>query len=96
MARAEAEKGLRENPDSAERCHLDYFRLHAEEGEDAIFVKVAEPSNSNQAKNAFHGAKHAANLALVYSLVGEPISTSLIERLLSTPGPVECSDYPRL
>ena len=50
-----------------------------------------EPEN----QNAFHGAINAANLALVYSLVGEPDQAiTLIERLLSTPGPIQCSDFP--
>ena len=48
-----------------------------------------------ESQNAFHGALHAATLALVYSLVGEPDQAiPLIERLLSTPGPVQCSDFP--
>jgi hypothetical protein len=46
-------------------------------------------------QNAFHGTAHAATLALVYALVGEPDQAiPLIERLLSTPGPVECADFP--
>jgi hypothetical protein len=48
-----------------------------------------------ESQNAFHGATNAAYLALVYALAGEPEQAiTLIERLLSTPGPVECSDYP--
>ena len=42
-----------------------------------------------ESKNAFHGAGWAANLALVYALTGEQDQAiTLIERLLSTPGPV--------
>ena len=42
-----------------------------------------------ESKNAFHGAGRAASLALVYALVGEQEQAiTLIERLLSTPGPV--------
>ena len=42
-----------------------------------------------ESKNAFHGAGCAANLALVYALIGEQDQAiTLIERLLSTPGPV--------
>jgi serine/threonine-protein kinase len=43
-----------------------------------------------ESQNAFHGAIHAANLALVYTLLGEPDQAiTLIERLLSIPGPVQ-------
>jgi hypothetical protein len=42
-----------------------------------------EPEN----ENAFHGPLYAANLALVYALIGEPDQAiTLVERLLSTPG----------
>ena len=42
-----------------------------------------------ESRDAFHGALHAAKLALVYALVGEQDSAiALTERLLSTPGAV--------
>jgi hypothetical protein len=42
-----------------------------------------------ESKNAFHGAGRAASLALVYALTGEQDQAiTLIERLLSIPGPV--------
>ena len=45
--------------------------------------------------NTFHGAARAANLALVYALVGEPDQAiTLIERLLSTAGAATYPDYP--
>ena len=63
--------------------------------EDAIREGRRAVELEPESQNAFHGAAHAANLALVYSLVGEPDQAiTLIERLLSTPGPVECSDFP--
>ena len=63
--------------------------------EDAIRESRRAVELEPESQNAFHGAKHSANLALVYSLVGEPDQAiTLIERLLSTPGPVECSDFP--
>jgi TolB-like protein/DNA-binding winged helix-turn-helix (wHTH) protein/Flp pilus assembly protein TadD len=92
----ETEKLARANANEASH-HADLGRLYAYMGrtEDAIRegrqALEIEPEN----QNAFHGAAHAANLALVYALVGESDQAiTLIERLLSTPGPVECSDYP--
>jgi tetratricopeptide (TPR) repeat protein len=50
-----------------------------------------EPEN----QDAFHGAIAAGNLALVYALLGEPDQAiTLIERLLSTPGPVHWLGFP--
>jgi hypothetical protein len=49
-----------------------------------------------ESQDAFHGAMGAANLAMVYALVGEPDQAiTLIERLLSTPGPVQWPDCPQ-
>src|SRR5205809_6682958 len=46
-------------------------------------------------QDAFHGAQDAANLALVFALVGEPDQAiTLIERLLSTPGAASYPDWP--
>jgi hypothetical protein len=48
-----------------------------------------------ESHDAFHGAVWAGNLALVYALVGEQDQAiTLIERLLSTPGPVQWPDFP--
>jgi TolB-like protein/DNA-binding winged helix-turn-helix (wHTH) protein/Flp pilus assembly protein TadD len=96
VGRADAEKGLRENPESAERhAQLGLISAYMQMKEDAIRESRQAVELDPESQNAFHGAKHAANLALVYSLVGEPDQAiALIERLLSTPGPVECSDYP--
>ena len=60
------------------------------------FEKVVEPSNSSQkARTHFMVPATAANLALVYALVGEPDQAiTLIERLLSTPGAVMYPDFP--
>ena len=57
--------------------------------EDAIREGRRAVELEPESKNAFHGAGWAANLALVYALVGEQDQAiTLIERLLSTPGPV--------
>jgi tetratricopeptide (TPR) repeat protein len=94
--RADAEKRVRDNPDAAERHgHLGLLSAYMQRKEDAIRESSRAVELEPESQNAFHGAKHAANLALVYSLVGEPDQAiTLIERLLSTPGPVECSDFP--
>jgi TolB-like protein/DNA-binding winged helix-turn-helix (wHTH) protein/Tfp pilus assembly protein PilF len=95
-AMADMEKRVRDNPDSAER-HGDLGRLYAymQRKEDAIRESRRAVELEPENQNAFHGAAHAANLALVYALVGESDQAiTLIERLLSTPGPVEISDYP--
>jgi tetratricopeptide (TPR) repeat protein len=96
VPRADAEKWVRDNPDAAERhAHLGLISAYMQRKEDAIRESRRAVELEPESQNAFHGPKHAASLALVYSLVGEPEQAiTLIERLLSTPGPVECSDYP--
>jgi TolB-like protein/DNA-binding winged helix-turn-helix (wHTH) protein/Tfp pilus assembly protein PilF len=92
----ETEKRVRDNPDDAAH-HAELGRLYAymQRKEDAIRESRRAVELEPENQNAFHGAAHAANLALVYALVGEPDQAiALIERLLSTPGPVEVSDYP--
>ena len=90
------EKRVRDNPDVAAR-HAELGRLYAymQRKDDAIREARRAVELEPESQNAFHGAAHAANLALVYALVGEADQAiTLIERLLSTPGPVECSDFP--
>ena len=80
---------MRKDPDDPDR-HATLGLLYAymnrkadatREGRRAVEL---EP----ESKNAFHGAGWAANLALVYALTGEQDpAITLIERLLSTPGP---------
>jgi len=54
--------------------------------EDAIRESRRAVELEPESQNAFHGASHAANLALVYALVGEQnAAILLIERLLSIP-----------
>jgi TolB-like protein/DNA-binding winged helix-turn-helix (wHTH) protein/Tfp pilus assembly protein PilF len=92
----DAEKRVRDNRDAAERH--DYLGLvygYMQKKEDAIREARRAVELEPESQNAFHGAAHAATLALVYALVGEPDQAiTLIERLLSTAGPVECLDYP--
>jgi TolB-like protein/DNA-binding winged helix-turn-helix (wHTH) protein/Tfp pilus assembly protein PilF len=92
----DTEKRVRDNPDLAAR-HAELGRLYAymQRKEDAIRESRRAVELEPESQNAFHGATHAANLALVYALTGQSDQAiTLIERLLSTPGPVECSDYP--
>jgi tetratricopeptide (TPR) repeat protein len=92
----ETEKRVRANPDVAARhAGLGLLYAYMKRKEDAIRESRRAVELEPESQNAFHGAKEAANLALVYSLVGEPDQAiTLIERLLSTPGPIECSDFP--
>jgi TolB-like protein/DNA-binding winged helix-turn-helix (wHTH) protein/Flp pilus assembly protein TadD len=95
-ARPDAEKRLRDNPDEAIRLsQLGLLDAYAGRKDDAIRESRRAVELEPESQNAFHGAAHAANLALVYALVGESEEAiTLIERLLTTPGPVECSDFP--
>jgi TolB-like protein/DNA-binding winged helix-turn-helix (wHTH) protein/Tfp pilus assembly protein PilF len=91
-----AEKRVRDDPDAASRHdNLGLLYAYMQRKEDAIREARRAVELEPESQNAFHGAAHAATLALVYALVGEPDQAiPLVERLLSTPGPVECSDYP--
>ena len=95
-ATPDAEKRVRDNPDVAERhAVLGLLYAYMQKKDDAIREARRAVELEPETQNAFHGANYAANLALVYALVGEPDqAVTLIERLLSTPGPVECSDFP--
>ena len=93
--RPDSEKRVRDDPDAADR-HAVLGLLHAymQRKDDAIRESRRAVELEPESQNAFHGATHAACLALVYALVGEPDQAiTLIERLLSTPGPVDCSDF---
>ena len=87
---------MRDNPDAAVRhASLGLLYAYMQRKEDAIRESRRAVELEPESQNAFHGATCAANLALVYSLVGEPDEAiTLIERLLSTPGPVQYSDFP--
>jgi TolB-like protein/DNA-binding winged helix-turn-helix (wHTH) protein/Tfp pilus assembly protein PilF len=92
----DTEKRVRDNPDVAAR-HAELGRLYAymQRKEEAIRESRRAVELEPESQNAFHGATHAANLALVYALTGEQDQAiTLLERLLATPGPVECSDFP--
>lgn len=84
------EKWLRDAPNDPERHSLIgllYAYMHR--NEDAIREARRGVELEPESEDAFHGAMEAANLAIVYALIGEQDpAITLIERLLSTPGPL--------
>ena len=49
-----------------------------------------------ESQDAFHGTYHEANRALVYAQTGErEQAIAILQRLLSTPGPIEWLGGPR-
>ncbi|HYJ05522.1 MAG TPA: tetratricopeptide repeat protein [Chthoniobacterales bacterium] len=93
---ADCEKRVRDNPGAAElHAYLALLYAYMQRKDDAIREARRAVELEPESQNAFHGAVVSANLALVYALVGEPDQAiTLIERLLATAGPVQCSDYP--
>jgi TolB-like protein/DNA-binding winged helix-turn-helix (wHTH) protein/Flp pilus assembly protein TadD len=91
-----AEKRVRDNPDeAAHHAELGLLYAYMQRKDDAIREGRRSVELEPETQNAFHGAAHMANLALIYALLGErDQAIPLIERLLSTPGPVESSDFP--
>jgi TolB-like protein/DNA-binding winged helix-turn-helix (wHTH) protein/Flp pilus assembly protein TadD len=91
------ESRMRDDPDVAERhAELGLLYAYMQRKEDAIREGRRAVELWPESQDAFHGALCAANLALVYALVGEPDQAiTLIERLLSTPGPVQWLDFPQ-
>jgi serine/threonine protein kinase/Tfp pilus assembly protein PilF len=95
-ARPDIEKGVRDDPGDAERHRrLGLLYAYMQRRDDAIRESIRAVEIEPESQNAFHGALYAANLALVYALIGEPDhAITLIERLLSTPGAVMWPDFP--
>src|SRR5437867_3491983 len=93
-ARPDIEKRVRDNPEVAGRhARLGLLYAYMQRKGDAIRESRRAVELEPESQDAFHGANDAANLALVYALVGEPYQAiTLIERLLSTPGPVTGPD----
>ncbi len=90
------EKWLHEDSNDPNRhVQLGLIYAYTNRKEDAIREgrRAVELEPENQ--NAYHGASMTADLALIYALVGEPDQAiTLIERLLSTPGPANWPDSP--
>ena len=88
---------MRDYPDDADRhAQLGLLYAYMHRKEDAIRESRRASDSEPENQDAFHGVRASANLALVYALLGEPDqAVTLIERLLSTPGPVDWLDYPQ-
>jgi tetratricopeptide (TPR) repeat protein len=95
-ASPDIEKWARDAPNDPNRvAELGLLYAYMDRKEDAIREGRRALEMEPESQNAFHGAARAANLALIYALVGEPDqSITLIERLLSTPGPAQWPDFP--
>jgi tetratricopeptide (TPR) repeat protein len=89
-ARPFMEKRVRDAPNGPERhAELSLLYAYMQRKEEAIREARRAVEIEPESQNAFHGAAWAANLALVYALVGEQDQAiTLIERLLTTPGAV--------
>ncbi len=90
------EERVRDTPEDPERrALLGLLYGYMQRKEDALREGRRAVELEPESQNAFHGAQWAANLALVYALVGEQDQAiTLIERLLSAPGPVPWPDQP--
>jgi TolB-like protein/DNA-binding winged helix-turn-helix (wHTH) protein/Tfp pilus assembly protein PilF len=96
-ATSDIEKCMHDDPnDPNPPAHLGLLYAFMHRKEDAIREGRRAVEMEPESQNAFHGAARAANLALVYALVGEQDQAiTLIEHLLSTPGPVQWPDFPQ-
>ena len=95
-ARPDIEKRVHDDPDVAEHhARLGLLYAYMQRRDDAMGESRRAVELEPESQDAFHGAITAGNLALVYALLGEPDQAiTLIERLLSTPGPVQYPDTP--
>ena len=90
------EARVRDDPEEAERhAQLALLYAYMQRKEDAIREGRRAVELEPESQNAFHGANMAAQLAVIHALLDErDEATTLIARLLSTPGPVEWPDSP--
>lgn len=95
-ARPDIEQWVDEEPEDPSRhAQLGLLYAYMFRSEDAIREATRAIELEPESQNAFHGSTRAANLALVHALLNQPEpAIILIERLLSTPGPVGWPDYP--
>jgi len=90
-ARPSVEDWVHESPEEPWRhAQLGLLYAYMRRKEDAIREGRRAVELEPESKDAFHGAVAFGNLALIYTLTGEADQAiTLIERLLSTPGPVQ-------
>jgi serine/threonine protein kinase/tetratricopeptide (TPR) repeat protein len=95
-AAPEMEGWVRDHPDFAEaRATLALLYAYMGRKEQAVTESHRGVELEPESQNAFHGAMQSANLALVYARTGDADQAiALIERLLSTPGPINWPDSP--
>ena len=88
---------VRDEPDDPNRhAQLGLLYAYLQRKEDALREGRRAVEIEPESQNAFHGANMAACLALIHALLGErDEAITLIERLLSTPGPVAWPDFPQ-
>ena len=93
-ARPDIEKGVRDDPtDPEHHAQIGLFYAYMQRKEDAIREARRAVELEPESRDKFHGPLWAGNLALVDALVGEEDpAIALIERLLSTPGPISSLD----
>jgi tetratricopeptide (TPR) repeat protein len=91
------ENRVRNDPDEPQNhAALGLVYAYRQMKEEAIRESRRAIELEPESKNAFHGALYAANLALVFALVGESDSAvALLEHLLIVPGPLQGLDYPQ-
>ncbi len=91
------EGAVRDDPaDPEHHAELGLLYAYLQRKEDALREARRAVELEPESQNAFHGALYEANLAMVYALVGEQDQAiTLIERLLSTPGPVQWLGFPQ-
>jgi eukaryotic-like serine/threonine-protein kinase len=77
-----------DDPENAQRhAELGLLYAYMHRKEDALREGRRAVELEPESRDAFHGARYAGNLALIYALIGEPDQAiPLIERLLSIPG----------
>jgi len=90
------EEWVREQPnDAARHAQLGFLYACMQRKEDAIRESRQAVELEPENQDAYHGACCAAKLALTFTLVGEADEAiTLIERLLSMPGPIAWPDFP--
>jgi len=95
-AAPDIETYTREHPEAENHANLGLLYAYLGRKEDAVREARQAVEMQPESQNAFHGAADAGNLALVYARTGEADQAiTLIERLISTPGPAQTPNFPQ-